>query len=62
MNCNYCGKSIHAFTGFQEVQKFSSHLQKCRKNPNNLRYGKDVAHVKHQGIKEALEIRSESGQ
>jgi hypothetical protein len=69
MNCPYCNKSIEAITGFQEVKKFQDHLPKCKKNPNRVvktlvdEYGqlKEI-NCTTSSLKEALNIRAESGQ
>lgn len=66
MNCPYCNKRIHGFTGLQEIQKFNKHLARCRKNPNNITItdGRKtvVTPKQHQTINDALTIRHESGQ
>jgi hypothetical protein len=66
MNCPYCNKTINAWTGFQEAQKFSRHLGICRKNPNNIRLsdGRKTAVVpkRPQNLMDALNIRAQSGQ
>lgn len=66
MNCPYCTKDVYGMTGLQELQAFEKHLRKCRKNPNNivLRDGRNVAVVpkRQQNMRDALEIRAESGQ
>ena len=66
MNCPYCGKDAYGLTGFQEAQAFEKHLRRCRRNPVNivLKAGRKVAvvPVRTQSLKEALEIRAESGQ
>ena len=77
MNCPYCNRVIHAFTGLQELQKFQKHLQKCRKYPGNIREtipavpdnppaaqaAQVVRSVRRPAtFMDALEIRAESGQ
>jgi len=42
MKCEHCGKEIYGMTGFQEIQKYQSHLRKCKKNKKTLAYGKKV--------------------
>lgn len=71
MNCPYCNKQIDAFTGLQELNKFQSHLVKCKKYPNRKVL---PAFVDEEGSlnkevnltcvsqMEALNIRAESGQ
>lgn len=53
-------------TGLQELHKFQDHLPKCRKNPANivLTDGRRtaVSPMRFQNLREALEIRAESGQ
>jgi hypothetical protein len=67
MNCPYCNREIQAMTGLQEIQKFEKHLKKCRKNPFNLvlpdAHGKVViTPLKVLSMRDALDIRAESGQ
>ena len=66
MNCPYCNREIHAWTGLQEVQKFEKHLARCRKNPNNIALSDGqrtaVTPKRHQNMNDALEIRAKSGQ
>jgi len=77
MNCPYCNKLIHAFTGLQEAQKFQKHLRKCRKYPGNMAepptaVPDNPTAAQAQGVvrtlrktptfMDALEIRAESGQ
>lgn len=64
MNCPHCNKSIIAWTGIQEAQKFQKHLNKCRKNPdNNLGDGLKTVHLgKRYNLMDAVEIRARSGQ
>jgi len=66
MNCPFCSRRIDAMTGFQEADKFQKHLGRCRKNPNNvtLRDGHRSATtpVRHQTLKDALELRAASRQ
>lgn len=52
-------------TGFIEAQNFNKHLNKCKKNPNRivLTDGKNTVSVTcGHTLKDALEIRVESGQ
>jgi hypothetical protein len=65
MNCPYCNKSIEAMTGFMEVTKFQKHLRSCKKNPERVKLmvtpaGGIIAAT--QSLKDALEIRANSGQ
>lgn len=66
MTCPHCQKEIEGVTGLQELHAFEKHLKKCRKNPVNivLRYGKKVVvqPLREQDLREALEIRADSGQ
>lgn len=66
MNCPYCNKVIHGWTGLQELQAFNRHLPKCKKNPANivLTDGKKTAVVplREQTLNDALNIRHDSGQ
>lgn len=64
MNCPYCQKRIHGFTGLQEAQKFQKHLNTCRKNPHNhIDDGnKKVKLGRRFDLNDALRIRAESGQ
>jgi len=65
MNCPYCNKRIEGITGFQEVSKFQKHLNVCKKNPNvkpiHVSAAGEVFLPQHT-LKEALEIRANSGQ
>ena len=71
MNCPYCKRHIYGMTGLQELNKFEKHLARCRKNPNNrvikvggeVKGGKTIVLPKrHQDLRDALDIRAESGQ
>lgn len=66
MNCPYCQKTINAFTGLQELQKFEKHLRRCRKNPNNIVLSDGhktvVTPTRPQDMNDALDIRAASGQ
>ncbi len=70
MNCPYCKKYIYALTGLQELQKFQKHLINCKKNPNRKivnnsdypEFGPKTINLTSCSIKEALNIRAESGQ
>jgi len=64
MKCPYCGKTIFAFTGLQEAQKFQKHLNRCGKNPDNtLSDGKQTVSLgKRYNLNDALEVRAKSGQ
>lgn len=74
MNCPHCNKLINAVTGFQEAEKFQKHLNNCKKNPkrriisegfqmgdSNVKWIESV-NATRTSLKEALEIRSKSGQ
>jgi hypothetical protein len=69
MNCPYCQRHIYGLTGLIELQKFEKHLRRCRKNPANkvLRVGGDhkgktIVISGKQDIRDALQIRADSGQ
>ena len=71
MNCPYCNKQIEAMTGLQELNKFQSHLIKCKKYPKRhvipARVNEDGFLEKAVNLTcvsqmEALNIRAESGQ
>lgn len=64
MNCPYCEKRVHGFTGLQEAQKFQKHLNKCRKNPaNHISDGVETVRLgKTFTLMDALNVRSKSGQ
>jgi len=67
MNCPYCKRRINAFTGLQELQKFEKHLRKCRKSPANIvledAFGKTIVEpLRELDLRDALDIRAESGQ
>jgi hypothetical protein len=65
MNCPYCRKFIHGFTGLQEAQALRKHLNRCRKNPANavLSDGqRTVMTPKNHSLIDALEVRKDSGQ
>lgn len=71
MQCPYCNKSIEAMTGFQELNKFQSHLNSCKKYPkrNILPAFVDEHGFLNKAVNltrvsqlEALNIRAESGQ
>lgn len=64
MNCPYCQKRIHGFTGLQEAQKFQKHLNKCRKNPaNHISDGKQTVSLgKSFTLMDALRVRANSRQ
>lgn len=65
MKCPYCTKEIYALTGLQEAQKFEKHLIKCKKNPKRrivLDEDGNKINVTSSNLKEALEVRAESGQ
>ncbi len=65
MNCPYCSRRIHGFTGLQEAQKFQRHLRSCRKNPARLPItdGKrTILSPVSPTISDALRIRADSGQ
>lgn len=65
MNCPYCKRKVHGWTGLQELQKFDKHLRKCRKNPANivLSDGNQTVLIHgNQTMNDALNIRAESGQ
>ena len=53
MNCPYCGKQVHGWTGLHELLRLRKHLKRCKKN---LRQGQEHS------IMDALRIRSNSGQ
>jgi len=48
----------------QEIQKFTKHLRKCRKNPERLVIVRKESRItlKSQTMYEALELRASSGQ
>lgn len=65
MNCPYCNRKVHGWTGLQELQKFNKHLRKCRKNPANIVLSdgdQTVLIPGNQTMNDALNIRAESGQ
>jgi hypothetical protein len=66
MNCPYCNREIYAFTGLQELFKFEKHLARCRKNPANIVLSDGqrtvITPTRWQNLKDALEIRADSGQ
>lgn len=66
MNCPFCKKLITGMTGLQELQKFQKHLNTCRKNPKRqivISGDGDIrTTVKPTDLREALNIRHESGQ
>lgn len=66
MNCPYCQRTIWAFTGLQELQKFEKHLARCRKNPANIVLTDGIRTVVTpklgQNLNDALRIRAKSGQ
>jgi len=64
MNCPYCTKRVHGWTGLQEAQNFRKHLNRCRKNPQNmLTDGVNTVRLdKKFDLLDALKVRAESGQ
>lgn len=69
MKCPYCKREIYGMTGLQELLKFEKHLRKCRKNPANVvrrvggdHGGKTIVISGGQDLRDALNIRAESGQ
>lgn len=66
MTCPYCQRTINAWTGLQEANKFANHLRVCRKNPNNLTLSDGrrsvTTPIRPQNLMDALNIRAESGQ
>lgn len=66
MNCPYCNKEVHGFTGLQELQKFQKHLKTCRKNPERKTIVNDEGEMvkikPDPDMMEALQIRAASGQ
>lgn len=65
VNCPYCRRAIHAFSGLQEAQKFQRHLRTCRKNPANLALSwgrKTVITPSNPSLRDALKLRHDSGQ
>lgn len=65
MNCPFCQKQINAMTGFQELHKFKTHLNRCKKNPDRVMVVSEKGNILN-GTKttfmDALNIRAESGQ
>jgi len=62
MKCPYCKREINAWTGLQEAQKFEKHLRKCRKSPYNIVIEGVVTILRPLSLRDALDIRAESGQ
>ena len=66
MNCPYCNRKIHAFTGLQEAQKFAKHLNRCGKRPRaidiQVRDADTTVCLRPFNLNDALEIRHRSGQ
>jgi hypothetical protein len=65
MNCPYCNKFLRGMTGFQEIENFRKHLNRCGKSPAR-HVAKALAgtawNVNRYDLKDALEIRASSGQ